>query len=201
MDLEFLVRRMSEEERECYLKTSATEYYHFLDNRPEFHTIIDKVENSIKLSEAEWSYIFTKLYLISCRALLEEGKLDFMDYVFYLLSKLGLKVAKKNQSLYYECYKMVQFVQSIQKGKEINVDLLNGIDYVMETSQESDLNILLQQYKEANIFRDNQDAYMKAYQDSISGEISVSERMYSHAFQNAYDREQILNKSLIKKLK
>ena len=194
MDLNYLVDRMPEEEREVYLHKSASEYYHFLEEQEEFSTIEEKLSTEEILNEKEWLYIFYKLYLVSCRALMEEENYTLVDRVLYLLTKLGMKVCKKDGGLYNECYKMMEYLTSIKREHEINLDLFHGIDNVMDTCSETDLDRLIKQYRLANVFRDNKDAFQEAYHASDMGYISGYERMYIHACHKAYEEEKVYAK-------
>ena len=196
MDLDQLVEEMSDEERDCFLKTSTSEYYRFLEGQEPFQEIVQKIDSSSKLTEEEWYYIISKLYVVSCRALMEESTFDLLDRLYILIGKIGVKISRKDKPIYNECYKMLHYARSIKQEKEINEDCMNGLDIVIEEKQETDLDILLRQYQESNIFHSNQVAFLEAYKESTPGVITTRERMYLNAFNNAYQREKELVKTI-----
>lgn len=196
MDLEQLVEDMSSEERECFLKTSTSDYFRYIESQEEYQKIVEKVNQSEKLTEAEWSYISSKLYVVSCRTLIEEDSFSFLDRLYILIGKIGLLISKKDRPIYNECYKMIAYANSFKQEKEINEDCLNGLDVILEKKQETDLDILLRQYQESIIFGNNQMAFMEAYKKSSPGVITMEERMYMNAFQKAYQREKELVKQM-----
>lgn len=196
MDLDQLVEEMSDEERDCFLKTSTSEYYRFLEEQEAFQVIVEKIDHSSKLTDEEWDYITSKLYVVSCRALMEESKFDFLDRLYILIGKIGLMISRKDKPVYNECCKMIAYARSIKQEKEMNEDCLDGLDVVIDHKQETDLDILLRQYQESNIFRSNQIAFMEEYKKSTPGIITTRERMYMNAFENAYQREKELKKTM-----
>ena len=196
LDLNQLVEAMSEEERDFFLKNSASDYYRYLESHEEFQNILEKINQSHKLTDSEWNYIISKLFIVSCRALMEEAKVDFLDRLYILIGNIGTKIGRKDKPLYNECFKMLEYARSFKQEADINDDLLNGLDIVSERKQETDLDILLRQYEEGNIFRSNQVAFMEAYEKTETGVVSFDERMYMNAFQRAYQRE----KELVKKI-
>ena len=195
MDLNILVNSLSDEEKDIFIHQTATDYYHYLEEQKEFLTAQKHILQNEQLSDKEWRYMINKLFLVSCRALAEEGSISFADRVFFYISKLGMKVSKKNQFLYNECYKMIKFVHSLQWEKEINEDLLEKLDLVIDTYEESELDTLLKMHNEAAVFRSNQDAYIEAYHEADPGYLSPKERMFIHSFEMAYQKE----KELVKK--
>ena len=93
--------------------------------------------------------------------------------------------------------KMVTFVRSFKREKEINTDTLEGFDAVMESKEPTDLDLLLEQIEEGRIFRTNRDAFMKVYKEGVYGVVTVKERMFLNASDRAYER----SKELCKKRK
>ena len=77
----------------------------------------------------------------------------------------------------------------IKKLKEINKDLLYGLEELKKNTEENDIDILLSQHKEACAFRDNKKAFEKAYEHSSNGIISSKERISMNTFNRAYERE------------
>ena len=194
MDLGLIINSLDEEAKEIFLHQTATDYYHYLENQKEFLVVQKHLLQDEKLSDKEWRYMLHQLFLVSCRALAEEDKVSFPDEVFLYISKLGMRVSKKNQYIYNECYKMAMFVQSKKWEKEINEDLLGQLDVVYDSHEESDLNRLLKLHDNAAVFRDNQNAFIDAYHDATPGDLSAKEKMYIHSFQFAYQK----NKELLR---
>lgn len=195
MDLNLLVSSLDKEEKDIFMKKTATDYYHYLEEQKEFLIAQKHLLQNEKLSDKEWRYMINKLFLVSCRALAEEGKITFADKIFFYISQLGMKVSKKNQFIYNECYKMVEFVHSLQWEKEINEDLLEKLDLVIDTYEESELDTLLKMHNEASIFRSNQDAFIEAYHEADPGYLSQKEKMYIHSFKMAYQKEKEFSKN------
>ncbi len=195
MDLNVLVDEMSEEERDVFLHTSATQYFHYIEQDDMYQIILEKIEKDVSLNEEEWKYILTKMYLVGCRALTEEEKMDLLTWFVNIVSKVGMKISREDRPLYVECFKMAEYVWGIKKEKEMNLDFFKGIDFVIDSGEESELDILLKQCQENSIFRDNKDAYAEAYQNSTYGKMDAKEKMFIHSCHMAYDREKELIKN------
>ena len=197
MDLNLIMNSLNEEERDIFLHQTATDYYRYLENQKEFLTVQKHLLQNEELSDKEWRYMLHKLFLVSCRALSEEEKVTIPDKVFLYISKLGMRVSKKNQYLYNECYKMAMYVQSLTWEHEMNEDLLGQLDVAYDSHEVSDLDKLLKLHDNASVFRNNQNAFLEAYHDATPGELSAKEKMYIHSFQLAYEK----GKQLMKKEK
>ena len=194
MDPEKIAENLTEEEREMFLNADCTSCYEFVKKGEVFSALIQKNINREKLTDEEWEYILFRLYILSCKALVEEQGVDFMDRILSFLSKIGMKISKQDKPLYNECLKMVEFVSSFRKEKEINVDVRDSFYETQDSKSPTDLDILLHQYEEADLFRKSRNAFMEAYKGSEYGQLSIHERMYIRAFQNAYLREKELVK-------
>ena len=97
--------------------------------------------------------------------------------------------------LLFLLYKLTQLIISNQLETDINDDLFDGICIVKNSKTEENLENLLEQYREANCFRENKRAFYKEYQDTSSEEVSNNEKLFIHAFNHAYEEE----KKLVKK--
>lgn len=188
---------MTEEEKDVFLNQDSTAYYQYIKQDLTFSSLVEKNINREKLTDSEWEYILFRLYLVLSKAISEEDRATFVNAIMGFLSKIGMKITLKERPLYNECLKMAEMVGSIKKEKEINNDILDFYYEALERKGPTDLDILLAQYEEADIFRKNRKAYLDAYTDSTYGVITPSERMYMNAFRLAYQRE----KELVKRRK
>ena len=78
--------------------------------------------------DLHWKYLFEKLYLVTYKSLLEENKHYALDGVLYLFCKIGMFFTKKGTFMYNEYYKMFQMSQSVFRTREVNDDLLLGLE-------------------------------------------------------------------------
>ena len=189
--------QLDEEERNMYIENSTGQCFRNMYYSEKFSPILGKLNTKEKLTSEEWEYIVTRLFLITCKAKIEELDVTFTDKIMYLLSKLGVRVSIKDGHLYNECFKMIRFVDSIDQEKDINRDLTEGLCRVFNGGSDSDLDILLKQHREAIVFRDNQDGYLDSYRESSGGYISDKEKIFLSSMSRAYIRE----KELVKEYK
>lgn len=194
MKLNKVVDELSDEEKKIYWTQSANDYFRSLYYSKSFIPILKKFESNEKLNKEEWDYIIKRLFLVTCKAISEEDEVTYFDKFHYMLSKIGQTFSIRDGHLYNECVKMIEFIDSISMEKDINKDLLNGLDIVSDSVNPTDLDILLKQHREAVIFRNNQDAYFDAYKDSYKGFITDSERVYINSMHRSYKREKELVK-------
>ena len=68
-----------------------------------------------------------------------------------------------------------------------------------KTREESHLNSLLNQHKEASIFRENQNAYFHSYIEAPYVVLYPNEKLYIYAYHHAYQEEKKFVKQLKKK--
>ena len=192
-----MIEDMSSDEQNIYDNQSTSDYFRFLYYSEFFTKILDKLDVKSKLSKEEWEELLRKLYLVTCKAISEEDSLSIMDKLRYSLSKILIKISRTDGPMYSECFRMIEFVKSIDNEKDINLDLLEGFAIVSKSMSEEDLLILINQQREASAFRDNQDSFcIKAIQSSKSS-ISESERISINLMNRAYLRE----KELVKEYK
>ena len=192
MEISKIVDELSDEEKRIYWTQSANDYFRNIKYSKEFINISKKLESEEELTFEQWDYIIKRLFLVTCKALNEEDQVKFSDKVVFMLSKIGKKISVKNGYLYNECIKMIEFINSIEMEKEINSDLVDGLDKISNSRENIELSRLLKQHGEASIFRDNQDAYFEAYDYSEKGYISESERVYINTMYRSYIREKKL---------
>ena len=192
MDLNFLLEELSEEEKKVYMTKSCNDYYYYFLNTDFFKEIQKKLSNHANITEDEWEEILKKLYLLTCKAVSEEDSLDLLDRFIYLFARVGFRFSQEDTFFYNECYKMIAYIVSIKRTKELNIDLFNGLDYVMDHCEETELDLLLRQHQEASIFRNYKDRFLQAYQDSQEGVISSSERISINTCERAFQREKEL---------
>ena len=194
MKLNKIINELNPEEKNIYLTQSASNYFRLMHYSEKFIPILEKLETRKKLTIEEWDYLVKRLFLITCKAIAEEDNVTYVDMFHYTLSKIGQTFSIKDGHLYNECVKMIEFIDSISMEKDINNDLLCGLDIIKNSDNPTDLDILLKQHREAAIFRDNQDAYFDAYRDSYKGFITDSERAYINSMHRSYEREKNLVK-------
>lgn len=192
MDLNKIISGLDDTERVQYIKLTASGYFRYLYYSKPFMPILEKLDGNNRLDKQEWDYLIKRLFLVTCKAISEEDSVNFKDKIIYILSKIGVNISIIDSHLYNECYKMVSFIDSIDKEKDINRDLLKGIELTDNSKSMTDLDILLKQHREACIFRDNQDSFYDAYNNSYSGFITESERGYINSMNRSYDREKNL---------
>jgi len=197
MVLEKVIDSLDKGERALYEAQSASEYFRFLYYSVGFSKILKKLNSNEKLNDSDWDYLIKRLFLVTAKAMNEEDSINIVDRVTYILNKIGIKVFRKEGRLYNECVKMVAFIDYVRMEEEINEDLLEGLGVIEKTKSEQDLDILLNQHREASIFRDNQDAFCDSYIESKTGRITDSEV----AFMNSTERAFIREKNLVKKYK
>ena len=197
MVIQEVIKSLNDDERVLYEAQTASEYFRFLYYSSNFINILKKLNNKEKLNDKEWDYLIKRLFLVTCKAIDEEDSINVVDRITYILNKIGVKVFKEDGRIYNECIKMVEFIESIYMEQEINEDLLLGLDKVESERNETELDILLKQHREASVFRDNQDSFYDEYNDSKTGVITDSER----AYMNSMDRSYIREKELVKRYK
>ncbi len=198
MDFEVMFEGMDEEEKDAFFQMDTMGYYRYVKEMPVFQTIQGKLDTSEKLTEEEWHFVIMKLFFVFCHALMRQEKIDIISQIILLFAKINMKLATKNGPLYNECYKVIEFVTSYQKECEVNKDLLKGIQTVVHSHDETDLGYLLRQYQEASLFHDSRRAYLDEYHHTTTGELSPNEKLYIHAFHNAYQEEKKLVKQYVK---
>ena len=175
--------------------------YERLTETEEFQQIQKKLNQNDKLSDWDWNYLLPRLYLIACYYASEEEKMTLKEKLICLHNKLIMATNEKWSPIYTECYKLVEALTSFEKEVEINRDLFFGEDIVSSTFDEEDLKILLSQHKEASIFHQNREVYIKEFVESPIGEISSNARLYIHAYKRAYATERELVKQYPEKSK
>lgn len=194
MKLNKIVDELSDEEKKIYWTQSTNDYFRSLYYSKEFIPILKKLASNDKLDKEEWEFVIKRLFLVTCKAMAEEDNVTYVDMFRYMLSKIGQTFSIKDGHLYNECVKMIEFIDSISMEKDINNDLLCGLDIIKNSDNPTDLDILLKQHREAAIFRDNQDSYLEAYKNSYKGFITDSERAYINSMHRSYEREKNLVK-------
>ena len=197
MVIQEVIKSLNDNERVLYEAQTASEYFRFLYYSSSFINILKKLNNKEKLNDREWDYLIKRLFLVTCKAIDEEDSINVVDRITYILNKIGVKVFKEDGHIYNECMKMVEFIESIYMEQEINEDLLLGLDKIETERNETELDILLKQHREASVFRDNKDAFYTEYNNSKKGVISDSESAYMDSMDRSYIRE----KELVKRYK
>lgn len=197
MVLNNILNELDENERKRIDVYTASEYFTSLYYSLECKSVLDKIDSNEEISLEEWNYLIKRLFIVTCKAIVEEDKKNIINKLDYLICRIGMFLFKKDGKAYNECYKMFEFIDSIDKDKEINLDLLYGLDEVNKRKDSSCLAVLLDQHREASLFRDKKDDYVMAYRDSYTGYISDSERSYINYMERSYLRE----KGLVKEYK
>ena len=175
--------------------------YERLTVKEEFQQIQKKLNQNDKLSNHDWNYLLPRLYLIACYYASTEEKMTLKEKLICLHNKLTMATNEKWSPIYTECYKLSEALTSFEKEVEINRDLFFGKDIVSSTFDEEDLKILLSQHREASIFHQNKEAYIKEFMESQIGEISSNAKLYIHAYNSAYAMERELVKQYPEKSK
>ncbi len=196
MNILDIVKKLSHEEKMMYIDSSATEYFRNIYYSKDFSIIVEKLNSKEKITDEEWEYLVDRLSLVTYKATMEEDSLNLLDRIYYVLSRIGSKVFKKGK-IHNECVKMLAFAESIKLEKDINLDLIDGIDRVNFSKNQIDLDILLKQHREATIFRDNQDAFIDSYRNGQVGVMTCDDMLYMDSMDRSYIRE----KDLVKEYK
>ena len=196
MNILDIVKKLSHEEKMMYIDSSANMYFRNIFYSKEFSSIVEKLDSKEKITDEEWEYIVDRLSLVTYKATMEEDSLSVLDRIYYVLSRIGSKVFKEGK-IHNECVKMLAFAESIKLEKDINLDLIDGIDRVNFSKNQMDLDILLKQHREATIFRDNQDAFIDSYRNGQVGVMTGDDMLYMDSMDRSYIRE----KDLVKEYK
>ena len=196
MNILDIVKKLSHEEKMMYIDSSANMYFRNIFYSKEFSSIVEKLDSKEKITDEEWEYIVDRLSLVTYKATMEEDSLSVLDRVYYVISRIGSKVFKEGK-IHNECVKMLAFAESIKLEKDINLDLIDGIDRVNFSKNQMDLDILLKQHREATIFRDNQDAFIDSYRNGQVGVMTGDDMLYMDSMDRSYIRE----KDLVKEYK
>ena len=106
-------------------------------------------------------------------------------------------MSKLDSKLYNECYKMIEYIKSIEMNKDINSDLIYGLEKVGTGRDYKNLDILLRQHTTACNYRESKDLFYENYKKNDGSNISYEERMAISAFTRQYKHE----KELVKKYK
>lgn len=177
---------MTKEESRVYFNKNATEYYIYITQSNEFQESLERLE------EKDWIYLFEKLYLVTYKSLKEEKSHIVMDGVLYLFSKLGYLLTKKGSTSNNEFYKLLQVSQTPFLERRINNDLLLGLETVMNSGDEEQLDTLLKQHKEASEFRSHRDYLYEEDEIAEDGELTSSEIAAINCLNRSYQREKTL---------
>lgn len=196
MNLHNFLDNVDETELTMCINMTASDYFRNIYYSKQFSSIVDKLSSKDELSEEEWKYLTSRLYIVTCKATMEEDSLSIADRIRYLLNKIITKILK-NGKVYNECVKILAFIESIKLEGEINMDLLECLERVEKSKKEIELEVLLKQHREASIFRDNQDAFINLYMEGETGIMTSDELLYIDCMDRAYIRE----KDLVKEYK
>lgn len=196
MNMEMATADLSNDEKLKYIDSTANQYFRTIYYSKEFSNIVSKLDSKEKLTEEEWTYLINRLFMVTYKANLEEDPFNSLDKINYLINKIGVKIFKKGK-IHNECVKMLAFLESVKLEEEINNDLFNGLERAEKSKNDTDLDILLRQHREAVIFRDNQDAFLDSYKESKMGYMTDDEILYIDCMDRAYIRE----KNLVKEYK
>ena len=196
-DLSEIIDEMDEEEKEKYFIESSSKYFRYLYTTKKFESILDKLDNNYTIKEDEWLFLFKRFFAVTCKAIEENEKLSFLDKIIYMFSNIGIHMSKLDSRLYNECYKMIEYIKSINMNKDINSDLLYGLEQVGSKRDYKKLDILLKQHTTACNYRESKDLFYDNYKKNDGSNISYEERMAISSFNRHYNKE----KELVKKYK
>ena len=196
MNILDVLENIDVDEKMIYMDSTANEYFRYTYYSREGTAIISKLDSNEKLTDDEWKYLISRLFMVTYKAYQEEDNLSFIDKINYVINKIGIKVFKKGK-IHNECVKLLAFLESIRLEIEINDDLSDGLEKVENSRKEEDLNTLLKQHREALIFRDNQDAFLDSCRNDAKGVITDDEDSYIDSMDRSYIRE----KELVKEYK
>lgn len=180
------LEHMTEDEKKIYEEKSANEFFRYISSSNSFQEAVNRLE------EDDWKYLFEKLYLVTYKSLFEENTVHIFDGVLTLFCKIGMMFSQKGTPEYNEYYKMLQMSQSVSRTKEVNDDLLFGLEKLVNSSDEKFLEILLQQHEEACLLRSHRDYLYEQDLKSQDGELSSEEIVAINCFNRSYEREKEL---------
>ena len=186
MRLNDCMNHMDTEERIIYEEKSATDYFRYLYGTEKFQQAMENLEND------DWIYLFEKLYLVNYKSLGEEESHVALDGVLYIFCRLGTFFTRKDTPMYNEFYKMLQLSRSVFRVRQVNDDLLFGLETVMNSLDEEDLSILLSQHEEACRVRNNRDYMIREDAKSRNGVLSSGQITAINSFNRSFDREKRL---------
>ena len=196
-DLKEIIDEFDKEEKEKYFIESSCKYFKYLYDTPRFKDILYKLDNDYIIKEDEWMFLFKRFFAVTCKAMEENEKLSFIDKVIYMFSKIGYSFSKMDTKLYNECYKMIQYIDSIKMNNDINSDLLFGLEKTGSGRDYKNLDTLLKQHIEACGYREYKDMFFESYKKSENSSISYEERIAINSIGRSYIRE----KELVKRYK
>lgn len=180
------MEHMEDEERIIYQEKSATDYFRYLYDTERFQKAMERLDDD------DWNYLFEKLYLVNYKALGEEESHVALDGALYLFCKLGTFLTRKDTPMYNEFYKMFQLSRSVFRLRQVNDDLLFGLEWVLESLDERNLGILLSQHEEACRVRNNRDYMVREDAKSPDGVLSTGQIVAINSFNRSFEKEKRL---------
>ena len=121
MEINRIIDKLDDEEKRLYWNNTANDFFRNVYYSKEFSPILKKLNTNEKLTTSEWNYLVDRLFLVTCKAISEEDEVKYLDKILYILCKIGMKLSKEDGKIYNECVKMVEFIDSINKEKDIKL--------------------------------------------------------------------------------
>lgn len=195
LDLVQIVDEMDEEEKSIFENKNTNAYFNYVYNSASFKSILGKIDSNEEISDSEWIYLLKRLFVVSCRAMQEEDRIDLSYKLLDIVSKIGIKVCKKGTKAYDEFNVMTNYINSIRLNREINRDLINSLKETWASKKNNDLKTLLKQHNAAYNFRDCKDKFYSEYSENGLSGISSSARMSFNSLERFYQYEKELVKT------
>ena len=193
MELDNIIESLKEEETEYFENGDANDYYRYLVSTDFYKSLEKKITDHEELSELEWEALLNRLYLVTCKSMMEEDRVAIVDEVLDVIGRVGMFFSKEDSPLFVECLKMREQIIGMKKLQDINEDLFYGYETVYDTKDETDLDILLKQHRAADAFRGNHNWFVEQYkEENKHGYLTDLERIALNASNRAYEREKEL---------
>lgn len=193
MDVDKILDELSDEEREYFEKKTASEYFKYIYNTPEFQRIYNSIDSSIDVSDDEWKYLLTKLFLVTAKSYAEEDKLSLGDKLFRAVCRIRMFFCRKDSGVYNELYKLLEYLNCIKLSRTVDKNLFTGYTLCEILKHKDVLNLLLQHHFEACEFRDSRDTLREIInKNSDVGTIDGSERSAINVMHRSFEREKKL---------
>ena len=180
-------------------ENKASDFFEMFLNTEEYQNIQKKLDQGDTLCKEEWQFVLSYLHFITVYYSSMQGKPTVKGKILYWCNKCNMLLCDKESPLHTEYYKTVEMFSSFDKDAIITRDLFTGEKIILSSFQEDDLKILLSQHKEASIFHQNRDAYIREFIHSDIGELSPNAKLFLHAYRRAFDVEREIVKQYSKK--
>ena len=92
---------LKDREAEYFENGDTNNYYHYLEGTDYYKYVENKLKSNEKLSEEEWDLLLNRLYLVTCKSIIEEDKVGIVDDVLSVIGKAGMFFSKNERANYW----------------------------------------------------------------------------------------------------